>query len=299
MKYDNVLDLIGNTPLVKLENYSGDKIIYAKLEKVNLAGSIKDRVAKVMIEKAIEDGLINNETTIIEPTSGNTGIGLALICSVKKMKCIIVMPASMSKERIQLMKAYGAQVVLSDAKLGMKGAVDEANRIHNDIKNSFIPSQFGNYNCVLAHYLTTGPEIYTDFKEIDCLIAGIGTGATISGVGKYLKEKNPNIHIVGVEPSSSPLLTKNKSGAHKIQGIGANFIPKNYLSEYVDEIIDITDEEAYEKAIVCAKNYGLFVGISSGAALAAINHLSNKYKNIVAILPDGGERYLSVWDLEK
>ena len=179
MKYDNVLDLIGNTPLVKLENYSGDKIIYAKLEKVNLAGSIKDRVAKVMIEKAIEDGLINNETTIIEPTSGNTGIGLALICSVKKMKCIIVMPASMSKERIQLMKAYGAQVVLSDAKLGMKGAVDEANRIHNDIKNSFIPSQFDNYNCVLAHYLTTGPEIYTDFKEIDCLIAGIGTGATI------------------------------------------------------------------------------------------------------------------------
>lgn len=299
MKYDNVLDLIGNTPLVKLENYSGDKIIYAKLEKVNLAGSIKDRVAKVMIEKAIEDGLINNETTIIEPTSGNTGIGLALICSVKKMKCIIVMPASMSKERIQLMKAYGAQVVLSDAKLGMKGAVDEANRIHNDIKNSFIPSQFDNYNCVLAHYLTTGPEIYADFKEIDCLIAGIGTGATISGVGKYLKEKNPNIHIVGVEPSSSPILTKNKSGAHKIQGIGANFIPKNYLSEYVDEIIDITDEEAYEKAIACTKNYGLFVGISSGAALAAINHLSNKYKNIVVILPDGGERYLSVWDLEK
>ena len=181
----------------------------------------------------------------------------------------------------------------------MKGAVDEANRIHNDIKNSFIPSQFDNYNCVLAHYLTTGPEIYTDFKEIDCLIAGIGTGATISGVGKYLKEKNPNIHIVGVEPSSSPLLTKNKSGAHKIQGIGANFIPKNYLSEYVDEIIDITDEEAYEKAIACAKNYGLFVGISSGAALAAINHLSNKYKNIVVILPVGGERYLSVWDLEK
>ena len=294
-------ELVGHTPMLRLnkikEKFNLKCDIIAKLEYFNPAGSIKDRVGKELIDQAIKDGLINQETTIIEPTSGNTGIGLAAYATSLNLKVIIVMSESMSLERRQLMKAYGAKLVLTDASEGMSGSIKKANELKDTIDNSFIPSQFENRANPMAHYKTTGPEIWDDTDgNIDILICGIGTGGTISGTGRYLKEKK-DIKIIGVEPSSSPLLTKNYFGTHKIQGIGANFVPKTLNLEIVDDIIGVSDEDAYKYSKELALSEGIFTGISSGAALhAAILEAmkeDNINKTIVVILPDGGDRYLS------
>ena len=297
--YDNILETIGKTPLVKINNLNdGVANIYAKVEYFNPAGSIKDRVALNMIETAEELGLINKNTIIIEPTSGNTGIGLALVCAIKGYKLILTMPESMSKERRDILSIYGAKIVLTSAELGMKGSIDKANELKNKYKNSFIPSQFENPSNPLIHYKTTAREIYKDLDgKIDILVAGIGTGGTISGIAKYLKEKNPDVKVIGVEPKSSPMLNKGKSAPHKIQGIGANFIPENYWCELIDDVLMVSCKDAIKYAKLLPKSEGLFCGISSGAALFAANMLSkaneNKDKNIVVILPDTGMRYLS------
>ena len=294
-------ELVGHTPMLRLnkikEKFNLKCDIIAKLEYFNPAGSIKDRVGKELIDQAIKDGLINQETTIIEPTSGNTGIGLAAYATSLNLKVIIVMSESMSLERRQLMKAYGAKLVLTDASEGMSGSIKKANELKDTIDNSFIPSQFENRANPMAHYKTTGPEIWDDTDgNIDILVCGIGTGGTISGTGRYLKEKK-DIKIIGVEPSSSPLLTKNYFGTHKIQGIGANFIPKTLNLDIVDDIIGVSDEDAYKYSKELALSEGIFTGISSGAALhAAILEAmkeDNINKTIVVILPDGGDRYLS------
>lgn len=285
MIYQNIEDLIGNTPLLKLTDS-----IFGKLEKFNLTGSSKDRIALAMIMDAIDKNKINKETTIIEATSGNTGIALSCLTKKRGLKCIIVMPSNMSKERIKLLKAYGAKVVLTNKQKGMKEATKVATLLNQKISNSIILSQFDNPACIKANY-KTGEEIYHDLPEVDCVVVGIGTGSTISGVGKRLKEKNKNIHIVGVEPASSPLLTLNYYHQHKIQGIGPNFIPKNYKSKYVDEIITVTDEVAYN-GVKELREKGLLVGISSGAVYEASKFFQNKYHHIVAIFPDGGEKYL-------
>ena len=299
---NNMYELIGNTPLLRLNiiekanNLYGK--LYGKLEYLNATGSIKDRAALQMILDAEEKGLLKEGSTIIEPTSGNTGIALAAIGVSKGYKVIIVMPDSFSIERRKLIKAYGAEIVLSEGKLGMKGAVDKANELQKNIPNSYIPSQFDNESNYKAHYLSTGKEIYEALNgKVDILVAGIGTGGTITGIGKYLKEKNKDIQIIGVEPASSPLLTKGNAGPHKIQGIGANFIPKILDTNIYDEIYDVEDEDA----INCAKSFnqsqGVLVGISSGAALYVgiklAKRVENKDKNIVVILPDSGDRYLS------
>lgn len=302
MIYNSLIDLIGNTPLLLaknfMKNYELKAKIIVKLESNNPAGSSKDRVAKEMIEDAENRGIIKPGATIIEPTSGNTGIGLCALAVAKGYKAIIVMPDSMSKERIMLMEAYGAKVVLTPGVKGMKGAIEKAEEIKNSIPGSFIPSQFDNPANSLAHYKTTGPEIWNETEgNIDFFIAGIGTGGTISGTGKYLKEKNKNIKVIGVEPKSSPLITEGKCSSHKIQGIGANFIPSILDLNVVDEVIAIENEEAFE----CGKKFalleGLLVGISSGAALSAAIKIAsrkeNEGKNIVVFLPDSGERYLS------
>ena len=297
--FNNVLETIGNTPIVKINSLNdGLANIFAKVEYFNPAGSIKDRVALNMIESAEKLGLINKDTTIIEPTSGNTGIGLALVCSIKGYKLILTMPESMSKERRDILSIYGAQLVLTPAELGMKGSIEKANELKNNIKNSFIPSQFENPSNPLTHYEATAREIYKALdKKVDILIAGIGTGGTISGIAKYLKEKNNDVKIIGVEPSASPLLTKGTASAHKIQGIGANFVPENLWCELIDEVVCVTNEEAIENAKKLALKEGLFCGISSGAAItAALNESikkENKGKNVVVILPDSGSRYLS------
>lgn len=294
-------ELVGHTPMLRLnkikEKFNLKCDIIAKLEYFNPAGSIKDRVGKELIDQAIKDGLINQETTIIEPTSGNTGIGLAAYATSLNLKVIIVMSESMSLERRQLMKAYGAKLVLTDASEGMSGSIKKANELKDTIDNSFIPSQFENRANPMAHYKTTGPEIWDDTDgNIDILVCGIGTGGTISGTGRYLKEKK-DIKIIGVEPSSSPLLTKNYFGTHKIQGIGANFVPKTLNLDIVDDIIGVSDEDAYKYSKELALSEGIFTGISSGAALhAAILEAmkeDNINKTIVVILPDGGDRYLS------
>ena len=299
----NITELIGKTPLVELKKYEefiGAKAnIIAKLEYLNPAGSIKDRIALSIIEDYEEKGLLKKGSTIIEPTSGNTGIGLAMVSAYKGYRLIITMPDTMSKERIDLMKAYGAEVILTDGKKGMKGAIEKANELHASIADSIIAGQFENSANPLAHYKTTGPEIYKDSEgKVDILVAGIGTGGTISGIGKYLKEQNKNIEIVGVEPFDSPILTKGISGPHKIQGIGAGFIP-NTLDTYIyDRVITVKSEEAYDTLKNLAKLEGIFVGVSSGAALYAASLLAkeeeNRSKNIVVILPDGGNRYLSL-----
>ena len=298
----NVLDSIGNTPLVELnkikEKYHIDANIYAKVESFNPAGSVKDRVAYQMIKDAFDKGLINDKSVIIEPTSGNTGIGLALVGKEKGLRTIIVMPDTMSIERRNLIASYGAEVVLSDGKLGMKGAIAKADELAKEIPNSFIPAQFDNESNPRAHYLTTGPEIYKALNgKIDIFIAAIGTGGTITGIGKYLKEKNPNIEIIGVEPSSSPVLTKGVSGPHKIQGIGAGFVPKVLDTSIYKEVITVSNEDAFKFAKE-ARLDNQFVGISSGAALCALIQVAlreeNNNKNIVTLFPDGGERYLSV-----
>lgn len=297
--FNNILETIGNTPMIKcgaIEDYYQLKgSIFAKVEAFNPSGSIKDRAAKNMIEKAIANGKINSDTLIIEPTSGNMGIALASIAARLKLKLVIVMPESMSIERRKLIKAYGATIVLSEASLGMKGAIEKANELASQNPNSYILQQFENEANPQIHYLTTGPEIYEQMEgKIDYVICGVGTGGTISGIGKYLKEKDSNIKIIAVEPTNSAVISKNKPGAHKIQGIGAGFIPNTLDVNIIDEIITIDDEEAYEIARNIACEEGLLVGISSGAAMAAaIKVAKNVEGNIVVILPDTGERYLS------
>ncbi len=298
--YNNLIELIGNTPLVRINKLNtGYSDIAAKVEFFNPAGSIKDRAALSMIEEAEKEGLIKaGETTIIEPTSGNTGIGLALVCLLKGYKLILTMPDSMSKERRDILKAYGAELVLTDGTKGMQGAVDEAERLHKENKNSFIPQQFNNPANPKIHYETTAEEIWNDTDgKVDIIVAGVGTGGTISGIAKKLKEKNPNIKAIAVEPYSSPVITQGKAGAHQIQGIGANFIPKNYNADLIDEVITVKNEDAVNTARNLADKEGIFAGISSGAALHAAIELSqrqeNKGKLIVVILPDTGMRYLS------
>ncbi len=300
--YKNIDKLVGNTPLMEISNIIKEENlqakIFAKLECFNPTGSAKDRPALQMILKAEEDGVLKDGSVVIEPTSGNTGIGLAAIGASKGYKVIIVMPDTMSEERIKLMKAYGAEVVLTDGKKGMQGSIEEAIRLSKEYENSFIPSQFDNSANPEAHYRTTGPEIWQDTDgKIDILVAGIGTGGTLSGTGKFLKEQNPEIKVVGVEPLSSPLLTKGVAGSHGIQGIGANFVPANLDKKIYDEIIDVSDEDAFRYARKMARKEGVAVGISSGAALFGATELAkrpeNKGKNIVAVLTDTGERYLS------
>ncbi len=299
----NVTELVGKTPLIEFKRLEKDENIKAhiigKLEYLNPAGSIKDRIALSIIEDYEAKGILKEGSTIIEPTSGNTGIGLSMIATVKGYKTIITMPSTMSKERIALMKAYGAEVVLTDGAKGMKGAIEKANELHEEIENSIIAGQFENMANPLAHYKTTGPEIYEDTDgKVDIFVAGIGTGGTISGVGKFLKEKNKDIKVVGVEPLSSPVLTQGVSGPHKIQGIGAGFVPNTLNTEIYDEIITVSNEDAFATTNKIAKKEGVLVGISSGAAIYAAMKLAqrkeNEGKNIVVILPDTGNRYLSL-----
>ena len=300
--YSSIVELIGNTPLLKLDrlkNELGLKAnLYAKLEYFNPAGSVKDRVALKMIVDAENSGKINRDSVIIEPTSGNTGIGLSLIASAKGYKTIIVMPDNMSEERISLMQAYGAEVVLTDGKLGMQGAIDKAEEIAKTTPNSFIAGQFVNPSNPKAHYDTTGKEIYNDLDgNIDMFVASIGTGGTITGVSKCLKEKNANIKVIGVEPFDSPYITKGQKGVHKLQGIGAGFIPEVLDLSLIDGVETVTTEQAYNTGKLLAKTEGVFAGISSGASLYTAITLAKKEenlnKNIVVLLPDGGDRYLS------
>ena len=302
MLYQNASELIGRTPLLRLNNiekkFNLNVTLLAKVEFFNPTGSVKDRIALSMIETAEKQGKLQRDSAIIEPTSGNTGIGLASVCAAKGYKCILVMPENMSKERIKLIKAYGAEVVLSPANLGMKGAVDKAEELSKQYENSFIPSQFENPSNPEIHYKTTGPEIYkSSNKKVDIFVAGIGTGGTVSGTGKYLKEMNRNIKVIGVEPEDSPLLTKGKAGPHKIQGIGANFVPKTLDKRYIDEFLTASNEESFEKARLVGKYEGILVGISAGAALSAAIKVAqrneNNGKTIVVLFPDSGDRYLS------
>lgn len=299
---NNITDLIGHTPLVELHRieakYGLEAHLLVKVESRNPAGSVKDRIALNMIESAEAQGLINKSTTIIEATSGNTGIGLAAIAAAKGYKIILVMSEAMSVERRMLLKAYGATLELTPASLGMKGAIAKAEALLQEIPNSFMPRQFDNPANPIAHYQTTGPEIYEDTNhEVDIFVAGIGTGGTISGVGAYLKEQNPTIQIIGVEPSEAPFITKGVAGPHKLQGIGAGFIPKNLDLEILDEVLTTTYEEAVHACRELARLEGLLVGISSGASLSCAIQVSlrpeNRGKTIVALLPDTGERYLS------
>ena len=302
MIHNSLSSLIGRTPMLRLENIEkkfGLKAeICAKLEFFNPAGSVKDRVAKEMIEQYEREGKINEGSTIIEPTSGNTGIGIAAICASKGLKAVIVMPDSMSRERIMLMKAYGAEVVLTDGALGMKGAIAKAEELARNLPNSIIAGQFENPSNPEAHYKTTGPEIFEDCDgKVDIFVACAGTGGTVSGTARYLKEKNENIKVVAVEPASSPFLTEGRSGAHKIQGIGAGFLPQNLNLSVIDEVMTVTDDDAYAMTRIIAENEGVLVGISSGAALDAAVRVAmreeNLNKRIVVLLPDTGERYLS------
>lgn len=302
MIYQNASQLIGNTPLLRLNNIEKklnlNVTLLAKVEYFNPSGSVKDRIALSMIEDAEKKGIMHHDTVIIEPTSGNTGIGLASVCAAKGYRCILVMPENMSQERVKLIKAYGAEVVLSPKEKGMKGAVEKAEELSKTYESSFIPSQFTNPSNPEAHYRTTGPEIYKGTnKKVDVFVAGFGTGGTVSGVGRYLKEQNKNIKIIGVEPNDSPLITKGKAGPHKIQGIGANFVPSTLDKNYIDEIMTATTEESYEYARMAGKYEGILIGISSGAALAQAVKVAqrneNNGKTIVVLLPDSGDRYLS------
>lgn len=299
---NSFLDLVGNTPLVRVNNLiKKDELkadVLAKLEYFNPAGSVKDRIAKEMILDALDKGLINENTTLIEPTSGNTGIGLSAVATALNLKIIITMPETMSVERRNLMKAYGAELVLTPGSEGMKGAIAKAKELASQIENSFIPGQFENPANPTAHYKTTGPEIYEQTEgKVDIFVAGVGTGGTISGIGKYLKEKNPNVKVVAVEPASSPVLSTGKGGAHKIQGIGAGFVPETLDTKIYDEIITVENEDAFATGKEMAKTEGILVGISSGAALYAAKELAKREENagktIVVLLPDGGDRYLS------
>ena len=292
---NNVLDMIGNTPMIKLNNI-GNSNIYVKLEKYNPAGSIKDRAVYYMVENLEKNGLLKKGDVLVEATSGNTGIALSMIGSLKGYKVIIVMPETMSVERRTLMKAYGAKLILTDGSLGMKGSIEKMNKLLSENSNYISLKQFDNEYNPLAHYETTGVEIYNQVKDIDIFVCGVGTGGTISGVGKYLKEQNPNIKVVAVEPEGSPVISKNKKGSHKIQGIGAGFIPKNYNKNVVDEVMTITDEESYKGVRVMAQKEGILVGISSGANIYAALKLCEMYpdKKIVTVAPDGIDKYMSM-----
>ena len=295
-RYESLIETIGNTPLVRINKLSKSNNLYAKVEFFNPAGSVKDRIALAMIETAEKQGLINEDTTIIEPTSGNTGIGLALISAIKGYKIILTMPETMSVERRKLLAAYGAELVLTEGSKGMKGAIEKAEELHKKIANSFIPQQFKNPANPEKHYNTTAKEIWKDSEEkVDIFVAGVGTGGTVSGVGKYLKEQNKNIQIVAVEPESSPVLSKGIAGSHKIQGIGAGFVPDTFNKDVVDKIVTVSNENAIETARLSAKKEGLLIGISSGASLYAAINLANENleKTVVALLPDTGERYLT------
>lgn len=297
-----VTELVGNTPLLELSNYNkahelGATVI-AKLECFNPAGSVKDRIAKKMIDEAFKTGEINQDTVIIEPTSGNTGIGLASICASYGLKLIISMPETMSIERRNLMKAYGAELILTEGARGMKGAIEKAQEIKDITPNSFIPSQFENQNNPKVHEETTGVEIWKDTDgKVDIFVAGIGTGGTISGVGAYLKSKNSKVKIIAVEPTDSPILSEGRAGSHKIQGIGAGFIPNTLNTKIYDEIIKVSNDDAFDVGRKLARQEGILVGISSGAAVWAASQIAlrpeNKGKTIVVLLPDTGERYLS------
>ena len=294
----SVLETIGKTPLIEIERYKAAKKInnnlFAKVEFFNPGGSVKDRVGLKLIKQAYQDGLINEKTTIIEPTSGNTGIGLAIACAIYGNELILTMPETMSIERQKLLKAYGAKIVLTPAKKGMQGSVDKANELADKIENSYIPGQFVNPNNPLAHQESTALEIIEDFNDdIDYFVAGIGTGGTITGIARVLKEKYPNIKIVGIEPEDSPLISKGKAGPHDLQGIGANFIPDILDLDLIDSIITVSSEDAYEASRLLAKKEGLLVGITAGAALHGASKLPGEDKNIVVLLPDTGERYLS------
>ena len=303
MTYNNhISELVGNTPILKLNNYvTKNQLkanIFAKLEYFNPAGSVKDRIAKAMLFKAKEDGILKPDSVIIEPTSGNTGIGLASLGTSLGHQVILTMPETMSSERRNLLKAYGAKVVLTPGGLGMKGAIAKAEELAKEYKNAFIPSQFENQANPNAHYLTTGPEIYQQLEgKIDIFVAGVGTGGTISGIGKYLKEKNPSIKVVAIEPAASPVLSKGTPGPHAIQGIGAGFVPNTLNTDIYDEIITIENEAAFATSRAIAREEGVLVGISSGAALygatVLAKRIENAGKNIVVLLPDTGERYLS------
>lgn len=299
--YNSMTELIGNTPILKVNNYTNNKNkanIYAKLEYFNPAGSVKDRIAFAMIEDAEKKGLLKKGGTIIEPTSGNTGIGIAAVAAAKGYNAILTMPETMSIERRNLLKAYGAEVVLTDGTKGMKGAIEKANELKNEVENSIILGQFENKANPEIHKMTTGPEIWNALDgNVDIFVAGIGTGGTITGAGEYLREKNPDIQIIAVEPKGSPVLSQGYAGAHKIQGIGAGFVPDTLNKDIYDEVIVVDNEEAFEAGKKFARSEGILIGISSGAALwaamKAAEREENKGKNIVVILPDTGERYLS------
>lgn len=300
--FEQASDLIGNTPLVRLNGYQKEKKLdaelLAKLEYFNPAGSVKDRVALYMLLDAQEKGLLKRDSVIIEPTSGNTGIGLAAVAAEKGIRTIIVMPDTMSIERRNILKAYGAELVLTDGKFGMKGAIAKANELAEKIPHSFIPGQFTNDANPLAHYKTTGPEIWKDTDgDVDILVAGVGTGGTLSGAGRYLKEQNPDIQVVAVEPKDSPVLSEGRAGSHKLQGIGAGFVPRTLDIDIYDEVIPVTTQQAYDAARLLAKEDAILAGISSGAALYAAEVLAkrpeNRGKRIVIIIPDSGEKYLS------
>ncbi len=300
--YQKIDELVGKTPLLEIKNIEAEEKLLArvlvKLESFNPAGSAKDRVALSMIDQAEKSGKLKKGGTIIEPTSGNTGIGLASIAVPKGYRLILTMPETMSLERRKLLSALGAELVLTDGKKGMNGAVEKAKELQQEIDGAFIPDQFSNKANIDAHYYTTGPEIYSDTDgKVDVFVACVGTGGTVSGTGKYLKEKNPNVKVIAVEPESSPLLTKGVAGAHKIQGIGANFVPENFIRDVCDDIKTVSDENAFFYAKMIAKKEGLLLGISSGASLAVAIELAKmeeyRDKIIVALMPDTGERYLS------
>ena len=300
--YNNITELVAKTPLLRLTNYirenSLEADIYGKLEYFNPAGSVKDRIAKAMIEDAEAKGLLHPDSVIIEPTSGNTGIGLAAVAASKGYRVILTMPETMSVERRNLLKAYGAQLVLTEGSKGMKGAIAKADELAKETPHSFIPSQFTNPANPTAHFATTGPEIWEDTDgKVDIFVAGVGTGGTISGVGEFLKSKNPDIKVIAVEPATSPVLSKGVSGPHKIQGIGAGFVPETLDTKIYDEIIPVENEDAFRTGAAIARREGVLVGISSGAAVWAATELAkrpeNKGKLIVVLLPDTGDRYLS------
>ena len=295
MIYKDGLDLIGNTPMISLDKI-GYKNVYVKLEKYNPAGSIKDRIALSMVEGAERKGILNKESVLVEATSGNTGIALAMVGKLKGYKVIIIMPETMSMERRQLVKAFGAELILTECSKGMNGSIEKLNDLLKENKNYVNLGQFENEDNPRIHYEATGPEIYKELPDVDVVIAGIGSGGTISGIGKFLKEQNENVKVIGIEPKSSPLITQKKAGAHKIQGIGANFIPKNYDENIVDKVITVSDEDAFEIVRLMANKLGILVGISSGANIFGSIEISKKYpdKKIATVAPDGVDKYMSM-----